>query len=99
MPLVESADGRPEEPADLVPARRDEPTRERQPDVDPEVPRRPPDALWEAELEHRDRAAGPHDAGELDEGGARIVDVAEEVREGEVVERGVGEGQRVRARL
>ena len=78
-----------------MPARRDQPARERQPDADPEVPRRPPDPPRQAELEHCDRPSGPDDPRELGEGRGGVVDVPQQVREGEVVERRVGERELV----
>ncbi len=64
-----------------------------------ELPQRPPRPAREAELEHRDRPAGAHDAGELAQRRAVVVDVAQEIREGERVELSVGERQRLRASL
>src|SRR4029079_17270772 len=47
----------------------------------------------------RDRAAGTDDARELAHRRGRVVDIAEEVREREMVEGGIGEGKRVGRRL
>ena len=63
--LVEVADARAEEAADLGPARRDHPPGEREPDADVELPERAPDAARHGELEPGDRAARAHDAREL----------------------------------
>src|ERR1700730_8959952 len=46
--------------------------------------------LRHCELERRDRAAGPHDASQLDQRRRRVGDVPEEVGERERVERVVG---------
>ena len=98
-PLVEAADRRAEEAADVVPALRRDAAERGEADADVEIPERPPDPARNAELEVRDRPARAHDAGELGERGGRIVDVAQEVGEREVVERGVGEGDRRGGRL
>ena len=62
---VEVADAGTEEAGHFVPARRDRPPGERQPDPDVELPGRAPDAARDAELEHRDRPPGSHDTREL----------------------------------
>ena len=72
---------------------RDDRSGRRQPDSHVELPERPPHAAREPELEHRHRAAGPDDPGELTQRRRHVVDVAQEVREGEGVELPVGEGQ------
>ena len=95
----EVADARAEEAADLAPARRDDGSRRRQPDSHVELPERPPDAARQAELEHRHRPAGPHDAGELAQRRGHVVDVAQEIRERERVELRVGERQLLGASL
>ena len=94
----ERIDGPRKRPTSCQPGR-EQPPGERQADVDPEIPGRPPDAAREAELEHRDRPARAHDARELGERRRGIVDVPEEVGERQVVERGVGKRQRVGRRL
>src|SRR5262245_12031002 len=76
VPSPEAANARTEEPADLVPARRDEPPCRRQARAHPRFPGRPPDALRHRELEHRNRAAGPDDPRQLTQRRERILDVA-----------------------
>ena len=88
---VEVADRGAEETADLVPARREQPSGNGQSDPDVEVPRAAARRRAGRRTRARRRAAGADDAGELRERRARVVDVAEEVREREVVERPVGE--------
>ena len=73
--------------------------RDRQPDAHVQLPERPPDAARHAELEHRDRPAGPHDAHELAQRRSGVVDVAQEIGEGQRVELRVVERQRLRAAL
>ena len=97
--LPEVADARAEEAAHLVPAGRDDRAGGRQADADVELPQRPPDAARQAELLHRDDAAGSHDASELAQRRGDVVDVAEEVRERQRVELGVGERERLGAAL
>src|SRR2546423_5580094 len=99
IPLVEAANARPEEVSDLGPARREQPSRERQAGTDVRLPERPPDSARECELEPGDRAAGAHDACELAQRRSRIVHVPEQVREGERVERRVRKRQLLRAPL
>src|SRR5262249_24842639 len=79
--FVEAADARAEEAAYLPPAGRDDGSRSRQPDTYVEVPERPPDSVREAELEHRDGAAGPNDPDELAKRRGHVVDIAEEIGE------------------
>ena len=95
----EVADARPEEAADAAPAGRDDGAGRGQPDAHVELPERAPDAAREPELQHRNRPAGPDDARELAQRRGHVVDVAEEVREGERVELPVGERQRLGAPL
>ncbi len=57
-----------------------------QADPDVELPGRPGETSRQTELEHRDRAAGSHDAGELAHRRSGVVDIAEQIREGERVE-------------
>ncbi len=92
---VEPADRRAEEPPHLVPTGRDQPAGHGQPDADPGVPERPPHPVGDVEFEHRDRSARADDPGQLAYRRRGVVDVTEEVREGEVVERRVGEGKLV----
>src|SRR5262249_14771506 len=91
--VVEAADARPEEVADLGPARREHATGSRQPDAHVELPQRAPNAARDGELEARDRAAGPDDPRELADDRGGIVDVAKQVRDGERVEGSVGKRQ------
>ena len=58
-----------------------------------ELPERPPHAAREPELEHRHRPAGPDDADELAQRRGHVVDVAEQVGEGDGVELPVRERQ------
>src|SRR5207302_6587086 len=84
----EAADAGPQESPDLAPPRRDRMACDRQPDAHVGLPRAAPDSLRDVELERRDGAAGPDDARELMQRRTRIVDVPQEVGEGEAVERG-----------
>ena len=90
----ERADARPEEAADLGPARRDGPAGEREPGPDPGLPggtrQRP---RRHGELEHGDLSSGPDDPRELPHRRGRVVHVAEEVGEGQPGEASVLEGQ------
>ena len=96
---MELADARPKKGADLVPAGRDEPARDREPDPHIQLPERTPEASREPELERRDCPAGPDDTRELAERSRGLLDVAEEVREREPVERAVLKRQLHRASL
>src|ERR671936_2469360 len=93
MLLPEAADARPEEPPDLAPTRRDRAAGERQAEPDVELPPRAPRPLRDPELERGERTSRPDDARELPQRRARVVDVAEEVGEGERVEGSVLEGE------
>src|SRR5262245_49851374 len=99
VPRPEAADARPEEAADLGPARRDEEAGRRQSQAHPRFPGRPPDAAWHGELEHRDGAARPDHARKPVQRRARILDVAQEVRERQRRELAVGERERLGAPL
>ena len=90
--LPELPDRAAEKAADLVPAVPQGSTGERQTDPDVEIPERPRRAARDAELERGDGAAGADDARQLRERRARVVDVAEQVGDGEVVERCVRKG-------
>src|SRR5262249_60465104 len=70
--VVEAADARPEEVADLGPARREHATGSRQPDAHVELPQRAPNAARDGELEARDRAAGPDHPRALPHGRAGV---------------------------
>jgi len=94
MPGPEPADARPEEAADVAPTRRDSAAEEGQGHAHVGLPRRAGDAGRDEEVEHRDSAAWTDDAGDLLHRRGRIVDVAEEVREGQGVERCIVERQR-----
>ena len=92
--LPEARDAVGEEAADLGPAGGNESSRHRQTDADIRLPGCTGDwILRYAELESGNRPAGPDHAGQLGEGRRGIVDVAEEVRERERVERRVREGK------
>ncbi len=97
MAGVEALDARTEERADRGPLRREDATRERKPDARVQPPQRAPHATRQAELDHRHPTAGLHDSSELPHRGRGIVDVAQEIREGEVVERRVRKRQLLRA--
>jgi len=58
-----------------------------------ELPERPPDAAREPELEHRDGPARPDDACQLAQRRGRVVDVPQQVGEGQPVEPAVLERQ------
>ncbi len=96
---MEVADARTEKPPDLVPPRRDDAPRQREDPAHVELPGPAPEAVREAELEPGDRPARPYDAGELVQRRARVVDVAEQVREREGVEGLVAERQPLRLAL
>jgi len=91
MARVEAFDARSEEAADFVPLATGEPAERREPDAGIEAPRPKPRSARSAELDAGDAAAGPDHPGELAKRGRRIVDVTEEIGEGEVVERAVVE--------
>ena len=94
------ADARPEEPPDVAPARREQPSCQRQHDPYVELPQSAQRARRrDAELQQRHRPAGPNDAGQLTKGRRGVVDVAEQVRDGQRVERGIGERQCLGAAL
>jgi hypothetical protein len=96
----EFPNARAEEAADLGPAGRNNPAECGQYGSDIALPRKTRDRVsGDVELEHGERAAGPHDSGELLQGRGQVVDVAKKVRERERVEGRVLEGQRLRLRL
>src|SRR5262249_26060735 len=97
--LPERADRAAEEVADLAPAVPQHSTCERQPGAHVQLPRRPRDPLRHPELERRHDPARPNDPSELLEDRAGVGDVAQEVRERQVVERRSVEGERFRRRL
>ena len=94
MPTPETTDARAEKPADIAPARRDRAAEDRQARAHVGLPRGAGEAGGDEEVEHRDPAPGANDAGDLLHRRGRVVDVAEEVREGQSVERGIRERQR-----
>jgi hypothetical protein len=96
---MELADARSQKGPDLVPAGRDKPPCEGEPDPYVELPERTPEPAREPELERRDSPAGPDDARQLAQCRRGLLDVAEEVREREPVERAVLERKLVRAAL
>ena len=69
--------------------------RERKDRADVELPERSREAARDAELERSDDTAGADDSRELREGRGRVVDVAKEVREGQMVEGAIVEGKRL----
>ena len=83
-----------------MPARREQASRERQDEPNVELPESTHRAcLRDAELQHRHRSTRTHDAGELAERRGRVVDVAQQVGDGQGVERCVGERQRLGSSL
>src|SRR5260221_553108 len=90
---IEGVDARAEECADVAPATGHGPAGERQPDARVEPPEGIRGAARDAELERGEPAAGAQHAGELGERRRRIVDVAEQIGEGDVIEGGVTEGE------
>lgn len=93
------ADAGSQKGTDFVPAGRDEPACDREPDPYVELPEWTPKAPREPELERSDCAAGPDDARELAQRRRGILDVAKEIREREPVERTVLERKLYRAPL
>jgi hypothetical protein len=91
--LPEVLDRAAEESPDLVPAVPDGAACERKTDSDVNAPERTRGSARDSELERRDRASRADDARELDHRGSGIVDVAQEIREGEMVEGRVVERQ------
>ena len=69
------------------------------PDADVELPQRPPDATRQTELERRHDPTGSHDPRQLGKCDYRILDVADQVRERERVERAVGKRKLLGAAL
>ena len=96
MARVEAADARPEEAPDARPLARGEPPERRQPDRRVEAPgqarRR---QRRHTELERGDAPAGPHDPRQLAQRRGGILDVAQQVGEGQRVEARVRERQRL----
>ena len=98
MGRVEALDARAKERADIAPSLRDESAEDRQPDAGPKAPCPKERPAGDAELEHRDPPAGLHDARQLAHRRGGVVDVAQEIGEGEMVEGLVGEWQPFGAR-
>ena len=92
--LPERANRPAEKAADFRPAGREEASGEREARADVNVPERANGTGGYAKLERRDKAAATDDPRELRQGRTRFVDVAEEIREGQVVEGAVGEWER-----
>src|SRR5581483_8875644 len=84
-----------EERSDVAPTVPDDGARGGEADADVELPQRPPHARRDAELEPGDDAARPDDARQLRERRGGVFDVAQEVGEGERVERRVLERERL----
>ena len=98
MPPVEGADARPEEPADLAPARGYDSAQHGKACADPELPAGARERVpRHRELEGGDSPARADDPDELTERRRRVVHVAQEVGEGERVEGRVLEGERLGA--
>ncbi len=96
---MEAADAVAEKRSDAAPARRDGRSEHGETCAHVELPGRPGQATGNAELEHRDRAARPHDAGELAQGRFGVVDVAEQVGERQPIEGRVVERKLLRGSL
>ena len=95
---VEALDASAEKCADARPLLRNRSTDERQPDSCVSAPHRSKERIpRHTEVERDDSAARPDDTGKLAHDGGGIVDVAQEVREGHMVERFVRKGQRLGA--
>ena len=97
--LPVAADRWAEELSDLTPAVPKRPSCEREHGADVDIPERSREPFRYAELESCHDARGSHDTCELDERRLRVVDVAEEIRERQVIERAVLERERVCRRL
>src|SRR5439155_10025569 len=97
MGAIEALDAAAEERTDGAPARGEEPAEQRETEPRVGEPERMERTARDAELERGETPARPEDARELAQRRRRVVDVAQEIREGHVVERGVGEGQPLRA--
>src|SRR5439155_18517682 len=85
-PRREVADARPEEAADALPSGGDRPAGDRKSRAHVELPQRPPEAPRDGELQRRNRAARADHARKLAYRRGRVVDIPEQVREGECVE-------------
>src|SRR5205823_1181744 len=96
---VEALDAPLKECADPRPLVRDRAADERQSDRRVGAPERSKDRVWRnSEVERDDAASWTHDPRELAHRRSGIVDVAQEVREGQVIEGFVREWQRLGAR-
>ena len=96
MDGVEALDARSEKIADRPPRRRQHTAHERQTDARVHAPQEAPEgAPRHTELEHGQSSAWAEYAGELANGGPWIVHVTQQVGEGHVIERFVGERQRL----
>lgn len=87
MPPPERANRSTEKGPDLAPAVCEYPPCEGKHGSDVDIPEWPSRASRDAELERREGSAGKEDTRELSDGCARVVDVAKEIRERDVVER------------
>ena len=93
------ADRASQEVADLAPAVPQDAPDYGKPGAHVQLPGRPRQARRDAELERGDDAVRTNDARELAQCGGRVVHVAQQVREREVVEGRVVERQRLRGRF
>src|SRR5512142_1583720 len=93
MTLVEAIDAGTKERPDARPLGRDDATGQGKPDARVGPPRRTPDAFGYAELDHGDASTRLQYASELAHRRRGIIDVPEQVSEGDVIERAVCEGQ------
>src|SRR5258706_5534428 len=91
MAPVEAADAWPEEPTHDRPLARHDLAEDGKAKARVEIPKRMPEAAGHCELDHRDPAAGLHHARELAHGRGGVLDVPQEIRERQMVERLVRE--------
>src|SRR5258706_6927334 len=91
MAPVEAADARPEDPTHDRPLARHDLAEDGKAKARVEIPKRMPEATGDSELDHRDPATGLHHARELAHGRDGVIDVPQEIREGQMVERLVRE--------
>jgi hypothetical protein len=89
----------PEKGSNIAPCGRHDAARRGEADSAVRIPERAPDTGWNCELEHRNRPSGAHDSSQFGQRRARVIDVAQEIGEGEVVEGAVVEGKCLRRGL
>lgn len=93
MGAVELLDGAPEEPPDLVPTGPDHRPGQWEHHSCVQTPGQPGDPPGTPELDHPHPAAGPQHPAHLFEGGDRVVDITEEIAEGDRVDAPFPEGE------